>query len=112
MTYDGAAQQPAPTRLSTAASLRRLTRYARPALPAMLTSMLMAGVATGCGLAFPLVIGAIIDGPVTHRDAGGLIRWGAVLLAIGVAEAALFYCRRIIIARPSMVVEARMRQQL
>jgi ATP-binding cassette subfamily B protein len=112
MTYDGAAQQPAPTRLSTVASLRRLTRYARPALPAMVASMLMAGVATGCGLAFPLVIGAIIDGPVTHRDAGGLIRWGAVLLAIGIAEAALFYCRRIIIARPSMVVEARMRQHL
>lgn len=111
-TFDGAVSTAAPTRLSTVASLRRLVGYARPALPAMVASMLMAGVATGCGLAFPLVIGAIIDGPVTHRSATGLIRWGALLLALGIGEAALFFLRRAIIARPSMEVEARMRQDL
>lgn len=98
--------------LSTARSLRRLIPFVRPALPAMLVSLLLAGFGSVCGLAFPLVIGAIIDGPITHRDAKGLIGWGAVLIALGVAEASLFFLRRIIIARPSMVVEARMRQHL
>jgi ATP-binding cassette subfamily B protein len=112
ITYDGAVNQTPPTRLSTVASLRRLAGYARPAIPAMVASMLMAGVATGCGLAFPLVIGAIIDGPIRHRDTASLIGWGALLLALGIGEAALFFSRRVIIARPSMVVEARMRQDL
>ncbi|MEO7126804.1 MAG: ABC transporter ATP-binding protein [Nakamurella sp.] len=99
-------------RLSTVRSLRRLVPYARPAAPAMAASMLAAGVATGCGLAFPLVIGAIIDGPITHRDTSHLIWWGALLLALGIGEAGLFFVRRIIIARPAMLVEARMRQDL
>ncbi len=112
MTDHGAATRQRPTQLSTIASLRRLIGYARPALPAMVASMLMAGVATGCGLAFPLVIGAIIDGPIRHRDAAGLVGWGALLLALGIGEAALFFFRRMIIARPSMAVEERMRQDL
>jgi len=111
-TYDDAVNHAPPARLSTVASLRRLTGYARPAIPPMVASMLMAGVATGCGLAFPLVIGAIIDGPIKHGDTAGLVYWGAVLLALGVGEASLFFFRRAIIARPSMVVEARMRQDL
>lgn len=101
-----------PPRLSTVRSLGRLAPYARPALPAMIGSMLTAGLATGCGLAFPLVIGIIIDGPVAHKDGGALIWWGAVLLGLGIAEAALFFVRRIIIARPAMAVEARMRGDL
>jgi ATP-binding cassette subfamily B protein len=112
ITTDGPATEQRPSRLSTVASLRRLIGYARPALPRMVVSMLLAGVATGCGLAFPLVIGAIIDGPIRHRDAAGLIGWGAVLLALGIGEAALFFFRRMIIARPSMAVEQRMRQDL
>jgi ATP-binding cassette subfamily B protein len=112
MTDHGAATRQRPTQLSTIASLRRLIGYARPALPAMVASMVMAGVATGCGLAFPLVIGAIIDGPIRHRDAAGLVGWGVLLLALGIGEAALFFFRRMIIARPSMAVEQRMRQDL
>ena len=98
--------------LSTVRSLARLTPYARPALRAMVASALAAGVATGCGLAFPLVIGAIIDGPVARRDAVGLVWWGVALLALGVGEAGLFFVRRMIIARPAMAVEARMRDEL
>lgn len=102
----------APIRLSTVRSLGRLTPYVRPAFPAMVVSMLTAGIATGCGLAFPLIIGFIIDGPIRHKDGEGLIWWGAALLVLGIAEAALFFVRRIVIARPAMAVEARMRADL
>ena len=78
----------------------------------MALSTLAAGVATGCGLVFPLVIGAIIDGPVTRRDTTGLVWWGLALLGLGIGEAGLFFVRRIIIARPAMAVEARMRDDL
>lgn len=124
MMMTSAVSAPAPTntpenrdpathpQLSTVRSLARLTRYARPALPAMVLSTLAAGIATGCGLAFPLVIGAIIDGPVADRDPVGLVWWGIALLALGIGEAGMFFLRRMIIARPAMAVEEHMRGQL
>lgn len=98
--------------LSTVRSLARLAPYARPVFGAMVASTITAGVATGCGLVFPLVIGRIIDGPIPHRDIRGLLWWGLALLALGVGEAGLFFLRRMIIARPAMAVEARMRDDL
>jgi len=91
------------------ASLRRLLPYARPAVPALLLSALAALVATLCGVAFPLVIQDIIDGPITEGNLSGLWAPGAVLLGLGVAEAALFWARRMLSARPTMRVEASMR---
>ncbi|MBN9610577.1 MAG: ABC transporter ATP-binding protein [Actinobacteria bacterium] len=113
-SWSGSGSPYAPSRpqLSTLRSLARLLPYARPALKAMALSTLAAGVATGCGLVFPLVIGAIIDGPVTRRDTTGLVWWGLALLGLGIGEAGLFFVRRIIIARPAMAVEARMRDDL
>ena len=70
---------------------------------------LAALVATLCGVAFPLVIQDIIDGPITEGNLSGLWAPGAVLLGLGVAEAALFWARRMLSARPTMRVEASMR---
>jgi ATP-binding cassette subfamily B protein len=92
--------------------LFRLYRYARPALPWLIASTLTAGVATVCGLAFPLVIQAIIDGPITEGNLAALWPLGIVLTLLGVGEAVLFFIRRILTARPVMRVEARMRDDL
>lgn len=92
-----------------AASLRRLLPFARPALPALILSALAALGATLCGVAFPLVIQQIIDGPIAQRNLAGLWAPGAALLALGVLEALLFWARRMLSARPSMHIEARMR---
>ena len=62
-----------------------------------------------CGLAFPLVIQLVIDGPVAQRDTSALWPLAALLLALGVLEAALFWVRRMLSARPTMRVEATMR---
>lgn len=96
-------------RPSSIRSLRRLLPYARPALPALLGSALTATVAMLCGLAFPLVIQLIIDGPIADQDIAALWPLAGLLLALGVAEAALFWVRRMLSARPTMTVEATMR---
>jgi ATP-binding cassette subfamily B protein len=91
------------------ASLRRLLPHARPAVPALILSAVAALVATLCAVAFPLVIQVIIDGPIAAGNLAGLWGPGAVLLALGVLEALLFWARRMLSARPTMRVEASMR---
>ena len=103
---------PAVPTISTVASLKRLLPYARPALPSLGGSTLAAVGATLCGLAFPLVIAWIIDGPIAHRQLSQLWAPALVLLGLGVGEAALFWARRMLATRPTMQVEARMRAAL
>jgi ATP-binding cassette subfamily B protein len=81
-------------------------------MPFLIASAITAGIATVCGLAFPLVIQAIIDGPITDRNLAGLWPLGILLGLLGAGEAVLFFVRRIFIARPVMRVEARMREDL
>ena len=94
---------------STVRSLLRIYPYARPALPRIIASGIMAVCATICGLAFPLTILWIIDGPITSRDLSALWWPAIVLVALGLAEGALFAVRRWLAARPTMAVEAAMR---
>ncbi|HEY4991300.1 MAG TPA: ABC transporter ATP-binding protein, partial [Nakamurella sp.] len=90
-------------------SLRRLLPFARPALPALIGSAATAMIAMLCGLVFPLVIQQIIDGPIAGRDLSALWPYTGILLALGFFEAALFWVRRMLSARPTMRVEAAMR---
>ncbi|WP_420122945.1 ABC transporter ATP-binding protein [Nakamurella sp.] len=105
----GSSRPGVPPHVPATASLRRLLPFVRPALPALLLSAVAALAATLCGVAFPLVIQQIIDGPIAQRDLAGLWGPGALLLVLGVLEAVLFWARRMLSARPSMRVEARMR---
>ncbi|WP_254666855.1 ABC transporter ATP-binding protein [Streptomyces sp. WMMB 714] len=61
------------------------------------------------GLAIPLVLKWLVDGPVADRDTAGVWLGGALLLGVGVLEAALFGFRRWLNARPLAGVEAAMR---
>src|SRR6476659_4489414 len=99
----------APTHAPSIRTLKRLLPFARPALPALIGSAVTATIAMMCGLAFPLVIQLVIDGPVADRDTSGLWPLASLLLALGVLEAALFWVRRMLSARPTMRVEATMR---
>src|SRR6478752_1780810 len=93
-------------------SLLRLLPFARPALPALIGSAITAAVAMFCGLAFPLVIRQIIDGPITAKDISALWPLAGLLLVLGIVEAALFWVRRMLSARPTMRVEATMRMAI
>ncbi|GAA2006498.1 ABC transporter ATP-binding protein [Nakamurella flavida] len=111
------AQHPAgpsstPSSQGTVRPLLRLLPWVRPALPALGFSALAAGLATGCALVIPLVLQQIVDGPIGQRDASGIWPLALILLALGVGEAVLFWLRRLIIARPIMRAETRMRNDL
>jgi ATP-binding cassette subfamily B protein len=65
-----------------------------------------------CGLAIPLLIQHILDGPVAHHSTDGLYLLIAVIAVLGTGEAVLFYIRRRLIAGPSTSTEARLRDDL
>jgi ATP-binding cassette subfamily B protein len=114
MSNTPSAPPPAPTRARTptVTSLRRLFPYARPALPSLAASGVVAVLATICGLTFPLVIQWIIDGPIAHRRMADLWSPALLLIGLGTAEAVLFWARRMLATRPTMRVEATMRAAL
>ena len=93
-------------------SLRRLLPYAKPAFPSLAASGVAAVLASLCGLTFPLVIQGIIDGPIAHRRLADLWSPAMLLIGLGVAEAVLFWARRMLATRPTMRVEATMRAAL
>ncbi|MCS0634948.1 ABC transporter ATP-binding protein/permease [Streptomyces sp. LP05-1] len=97
---------------SSWAALRRLGPYLRPVrLPVGAAAAATLG-ALLCGLAVPLVTQRIVDGPLSTGDAGAAVRPILLVAALGAAEAALFYARRKLIARPTALVESRMRADL
>ena len=97
---------------STIASLRRLYPFARPALPSLAASTVAAIAATICGLAIPLVIQSIVDGPIARHRLAELWTPAVLLVGLGAAEAVLFWARRMLSTRPTMRVEATMRAAL
>ncbi|MFC5286982.1 ABC transporter ATP-binding protein [Actinokineospora guangxiensis] len=90
----------------------RLGPYLRPVRGRVIGSGAAVLVSMMCGLAIPLVIQRILDGPVAEGDAPGLL-WPVVAVAVlGATEALLFFTRRKLIAGPSTAVEADLRADL
>ncbi|MFJ4091923.1 ABC transporter ATP-binding protein [Kitasatospora sp. NPDC089913] len=102
---------PAPRR-STVRSLLRLWPYVRPIRARLTVSVSAAMLASLSALMVPTVLGRIVDGPIAERDLDGLWAPAALLLVLGLAEAALFYTRRVVLARPLSGVETAMRGDL
>ncbi|MGW7688564.1 ABC transporter ATP-binding protein [Streptomyces asiaticus] len=102
----------APRHRSATRSLLRLWPYVRPVRARLFGAAGVAVVASCLGLVIPLVLKWMVDGPVAHRDPGGVWLGGALLLALGTAEAGLFGLRRWLVGRPLASVEAAMRADL
>jgi ATP-binding cassette subfamily B protein len=104
-----AAPRPEPR---AASDLFRLLPYLMPYRArwiAMVTVAITSLVAT---VAIPLMTKAVIDGPVRHQDQRGLWVLGAVVMAVGVSEAVLWFIRRWLVAKATMGVEADIRKDL
>ncbi|GAA1262778.1 ABC transporter ATP-binding protein [Saccharothrix xinjiangensis] len=97
---------------STAATLRRLWPYLKPVRTPIALSMVATLLAMLCGLGIPLITQRVVDGPIAGRDLAALPPLIGLVVLLGCAEAALFYARRKLIARPASDVEARMRAEL
>ncbi|OPF79520.1 ABC transporter [Streptomyces antioxidans] len=102
----------APRHRSATRSLLRLWPYVRPVRARLFGAAGVAVVASCLGLVIPLVLKWMVDGPVAHRNPGGVWLGGALLLALGTAEALLFGLRRWLVGRPLASVEASMRADL
>ena len=104
--------RPAGPTWSTLRSLVRLWPYVRPAR-ARLAATLLTVLASCLGLAMPLVLKWLIDGPVARRDPSGVLLGGLwLLLLLGVGEAGILGVRRWLAARPVAEIEASMRAHL
>jgi ATP-binding cassette subfamily B protein len=68
--------------------------------------------ATAAGIVVPLVVRRVVDGPVRHRDPGGLLLLGALALLLGIIEALLNFIRRWSQSRTSLDMEYAIRNDL
>jgi ATP-binding cassette subfamily B protein len=60
----------------------------------------------------PLVIGAVVDGPIRDHETSGIWLLCGVALLFGLAEAVLFWARRIAMSKASLGIEADLRRDM
>ncbi|MET9707937.1 ABC transporter ATP-binding protein [Streptomyces griseus] len=104
--------EPSSPQRSAVQALLRLWPFVRPVRGRLFTSVFIALLAACTGLVIPLVLKWMVDGPVAAGHPDGVWLGGALLLVLGVAEAALSGLRRWLVARPLAGVEASMRDAL
>lgn len=91
--------------LSTPRALARLIPFAKPVLPRLTLGFVSALIASLLALTIPLVLEAVVAGPIASGDPGQLV-WGAVaILILGLLEAAMVWARRWFVLAPATKVE-------
>ncbi|MFG2905970.1 ABC transporter ATP-binding protein [Kitasatospora sp. NPDC048286] len=99
-------------RHSTVRSLLRLWPYARAVRGRLAVSVTAASLGMLSTLAVPVVLGLIVDGPLAEHDLAGLWPLVGLLVVLGLVESALFFTRRVVLARPLAGLETAMRGDL
>lgn len=103
---------PSAERLSTFRALARLFPFVKPVLPRMIGGLVIALAAAIMALLIPLVLQAVVDGPIASGDRA-LIVWATLgVLGLGVLEATFIYLRRAMVLTPGTKVEYEIRQRL
>ena len=103
---------PPPAERGRLSALLRLWPYARPYRWLLALTFGAALLATLTQLAIPLIIEAVVDGPLADGDRAGLVPLVALALVFGVAEAALFFLRRWAMNHSSLRLERDLRDAL
>ncbi|KQQ43056.1 ABC transporter ATP-binding protein [Nocardioides sp. Leaf307] len=93
-------------------SLLRLAPYLRPHVVALTIMLLTSLGVVALSIAVPLVTKALIDGPITERDAGAILPLGLLALGLGVLEAVLVFWRRWVQSNAVLGIETAMRHDL
>ncbi|GAA1688305.1 ABC transporter ATP-binding protein [Microbacterium sediminicola] len=99
----------APREASTLRALGRLLPFIRPVLGPLVLGVFSALAASVLALMFPLVLEAIVGGPIASGDITQIVWGAAVILALGLAEAAMVWARRWFVLGPSTRVEYELR---
>jgi ATP-binding cassette subfamily B protein len=93
-------------------SLWRIRHYVRPYLTQMSWLLAAAFASTGASIIVPLVVRGVVDGPVRHGQAAGLLELGGLALALGVFEAVLIFIRRWTQSASALGMEAALRRDI
>ncbi len=78
----------------------------------MILMLVAAGLSVAASIVVPLVMQRVVDGPVRHHDATGLIWFGLAALALGALEALMVFIRRWTQSYASLSMEANIRDEL
>lgn len=101
-----------PSRRRAGTSLWRLRGYLAPYAWALVVMAVSAVGAVATALSIPLVIRAIIDGPITAGDRSAIWPLGLLALLLGVVEAGLILLRRWVQASAVLGLETTLRGDL
>jgi ATP-binding cassette subfamily B protein len=95
--------------LSTPRALARLIPFVRPVMGRLVLGAVSALAASLVALSVPVVLEAVVSGPIASGQVGPLL-WGVLaVLGLGLAEAALVWLRRWFVLAPSARVEYELR---
>jgi ATP-binding cassette subfamily B protein len=82
------------TRAGAYRSLWRLRSYVRPYSKQMVVMLVCATIAVAASTFIPLILEAVVDGPIKRGDRGELVPMFLIALALGCLEAGLIVARR------------------
>ncbi|WP_233120747.1 ABC transporter ATP-binding protein [Tessaracoccus sp. ZS01] len=94
------------------ADVLRFLPYIRPFAPQFITSFALAPLQVLASVAIPLLLGAVVDGPIRRGDVVGVLWYSLALLGVGAFEAFMSFVRRWIMSRATSHIEANIRLDL
>src|SRR3954462_9074099 len=93
-------------------ALLRTWPYLRPFRRHLVVILITSVLSTAAQLAMPLIIAAVIDGPLKTGDHAGIVRWCALGIVLAAIEVALNFVRRYLLAIVATELETRLRDDL
>lgn len=90
----------------------RFVPYIKPYTWQFVLSFVLAPIGVLVSVAIPLLLGAVVDGPITQHNLGGLLWFCLALLGLGLADAGLSFIRRWVMSRATSHIEANIRLDL
>ncbi|MCW4457641.1 ABC transporter ATP-binding protein [Microbacterium sp. MPKO10] len=98
--------------LNTVQAIWRIYPFAKHALPRISLGMIAALLGSVVALLIPMVLEKLVNGALAQRDPAEIWPAVAIVLGLGVVEAAMIALRRWFVLLPGTTVEAKMRNEI
>jgi ATP-binding cassette subfamily B protein len=93
-------------------ALLRTWPYLRPFRRHLVVILITSVLSTAAQLAMPLIVAAVIDGPLRTGDKAAIVRWCALGIFLAAFEVGLNFARRYLLATVATELETRLRDDL
>lgn len=93
-------------------ALWRVKPYLRPYVGQLVAATLLASLGLGAATLVPLVVKAVIDGPLARGDRSGIFFLSVCVLVLGLLESLSAYTRRLTAGRVALGLETELRNDL